>query len=150
VDRHQIGLRDHLDEIGAAPAHPAVGDADHGNAVRRGLGDRRLGGMVHRHHADIVATVVKRRDGGLVQDAHRAARQREAVVLGDVEKLGEAGIFIAAQGGVDHVIADDPRLLRVISDAAQGALAKRPGVVDAEMNSIGRHDCSPGHFHGQG
>ena len=99
--------------------------------------------MVHRHHADIVAAVVKCRDGGLVEDAHRPARLPEAAMLGDVEDLGETGIFIAAQRGVDDVIDDNAGLLGVIADAAQRALAERAGLLDAEMDAIGRHGCCP-------
>jgi hypothetical protein len=133
---------DHLDEIGAAAAHPAVGDADEADAVRLGLGDRRFRGMVHRHHADIVAAVVERRDLGLAQHPHRPARQRKAAMLGDVEELGEAGIFVAAQRRVDDMVGDDARFLGVVADAAHRLLAQCAGLRNAQMHAIGRHGCS--------
>jgi hypothetical protein len=34
VDTDAIGLGDHLDVVGAAPAHPAVGHADDGDTAR--------------------------------------------------------------------------------------------------------------------
>ena len=109
--------------------------------MRRRLGDGGVGGVVHRHHADIVAAVVERRDRGLVQDAHRAARQREAAVLGDVEELGEAGIFVAAQRRVDHVIGDDARLLGFVADAGERPLAQGAGLLDAQVDAVGVHYC---------
>ena len=57
VNADEIGARDHLDIIGAAPAHPAVGDADDGKALTLRLFDRMAGGMKDREHADIVAGV---------------------------------------------------------------------------------------------
>ena len=41
------------------------------------------------------------------------------------------------------MVGDDARLLPVIADAAQRPLAERTGLVDAEMDPIGRHGCYP-------
>jgi hypothetical protein len=58
----QIGLGNHLDVIRATTAHPAVVDANDGKTVGFRLCDRHPRGVVHRQHANVVATVVKRRN----------------------------------------------------------------------------------------
>ena len=126
VDRDEPLARDHLDEIGAAPAHPAVRDADHRDAVRRRLVDRGPRAVIHRDHAVVVAAVVQRRDLGLVHEPHLLPRLREAAVLRDVKNFCQSRIFVAAQRRVDHVVADDARLLGIVADAAQRPLAERP------------------------
>src|ERR1051325_10491221 len=40
------------------------------------------------------------------------------------------------------MVGDDPRLIGVIADAAQRALAERAGLLDAQMHSVGRHTSS--------
>ena len=72
-----------------------------------------------------------------MQDAHLLPRQREAAVVGDVQDLGEAGILVAAQRRVDHMVGDDARILGVVADAAQRALAERARFVDV------RGECDP-------
>jgi hypothetical protein len=51
VDADEVGARDHLDIAGAAPAYPAVGNAD-GKALTLRLVDRMAGGMKNRECAD--------------------------------------------------------------------------------------------------
>ena len=68
VDGDEAGLGDHLDVVGAAPAHPGIGHRDQRDAVPGGLPDRRLGRVIERQHADVVAAVEGERDVGLAQD----------------------------------------------------------------------------------
>jgi hypothetical protein len=132
----EIRLGDHLHVIGAAPAHPAIGDAHHRDPASLGFLDRRAGRVIHDQHANIVAAIVEGRDLGLAQHLHRIARPLEAPVLGDVEDFRQPRILVAAQRRIDRVIGDDPRLLGVVPDAAQRALRMLPRLRDAQMNSI--------------
>ena len=49
-----------FDVMRAATADPAVVDADHGKTVLARFFDRRLRGLIHGHHADVVAAVEHR------------------------------------------------------------------------------------------
>ncbi len=109
---------DHLNIVGAAPAHPGVGHRNERNAVGRSFLDRRLRRVKERKHADIVAAVKSKRDLGLAQHLHGSARQPEVFALGHVEDLGQARILIAAQRRIDDVVGNDARLIVMISDAA--------------------------------
>jgi hypothetical protein len=117
----EIRSRDHLNIIGATPAHPAVGHADDRDPVGLRLLDDSPSGMVHHQHADIIATVVVDRDVGLPQHLQRIARALEAPVLGNVEDLREPRILVTAQRRIDHMIGDDSRFLRVIANATAHA-----------------------------
>jgi hypothetical protein len=131
VDRDQAGLGDHLDVIGAATAHPRIAHRNQRDPVRRGLPDCRLGGVKQRQHPDIVAAIEGERDLSLAQRLHGSPRLLEVSAVRNVEDLGEAGIFIAAQRRIDDVIADDARLIVAISDAAQCALGQVTRLRDA-------------------
>jgi hypothetical protein len=131
--------RDHLDIIGAAAAHPAVGDSDDRDTPPRGLGDCAPSGMVHRQHADVVAAVVEDRQFCLTHHADRPARLFEAPMLGDVEELCQPRILVSAECGIDRVIGDDARFLLVIADAAHRGLGMLAGFADTQAHSIGRH-----------
>ena len=90
-----------------------------------------------RQHADIVAAVEGERDVGLAQHLHGPARQLEVLALGDVEDLGQARIFIAAQRRIDDVVGDDARLIVAIADAAQRAFRQIARVGDAQTDTAG-------------
>ena len=137
VDGDETGLRNHLDIIGAAPAHPGIGHRHQRNAVRGGFPDRRLRRIIQRQHADIVAAVEGDRDVGLAQHLHGPARLLEMRGIRNVEDLGEARIFISAQSGIDDVIGDDARLAGVIADAAQRALARSRASVTLNLTRAG-------------
>jgi hypothetical protein len=107
VDADEIGFGYHLDVIGAAPAHPAVGHADDGDTARRRLGDRGAGSVIHREHANIAAAVERDREFGLVHGGHWPSRLSETRMLGDVQDLGQPRILIAAQRRIDHMIGED-------------------------------------------
>src|SRR5205823_11695497 len=62
-----------------------------------------------------------------------------APVLGDVEEFRQPGIFVTAQRRIDRVIGNDPRLLGVVTDAAQRTLGMLTRLSDAQMDAIGRH-----------
>src|SRR6266511_5298487 len=109
---------DHLNIVGAAPAHPGVGHRNERNAVSRSFLDRRLRRVKERKHADIVAAVKSKRNLGLSQHLHGSAWQPEVFALEHVEDLGQARILIAAHGGINHVVGNDARLIVMISDAA--------------------------------
>jgi len=55
LDAVWIVFGDHLNIVGAAPAHPGVGHRNERNAVGRSFLDRRLRCVKERKHADIVA-----------------------------------------------------------------------------------------------
>src|SRR6516225_7967794 len=80
MNTDELGVRDHLHVIGAAPAHPAVGDRDNCYPARRRLVDGGASGVVHHQHADIVAAVIERRDLGLSQHLHWVARLFEPML----------------------------------------------------------------------
>jgi hypothetical protein len=60
-------------------------------------------------------------------------------VVGDVEELRQAGILVAAEGRVDHVVGENPCLLGLVPDPAHGALPQRAGLGDAQVDSFGGH-----------
>ena len=63
-------------------------------------------------------------------------------MVGDVEQLRQAGVLVAAQGRVDHVVGEDPGLLGLVPDPAHGALGQRAGLGDAQVDAfggLGRH-----------
>ena len=143
VHADEVRLGDHLHVIGAAPAHPAVGDTHHRDSAGLRFLDRGPGRAVHDQHPDIVAAIVERRDFCLAQHLHRIARPLEAPVLWDVEEFRQPRILVAAQRRIDRVIRDDPRLLGVVADAAQCALGMLARFCDSQMNAIGRHPVRP-------
>ena len=118
MNRDEAVFGDHLDIVGAAPAHPGVGHRNERNAVGLGFVDRRLRGVKERKHADIVAAIKSKRALGLSQHLHGPARQPEVLALGHVEDLRQPRILIAAHGGINHVVGNDARLVVFISDAA--------------------------------
>ena len=61
----------------------------------------------------------------------------EARMLGDVEQLRQAGVLVAAQRRVDHVVGEDPRLLGLVADPAHGTLGQRAGLGDAQVDAPG-------------
>jgi hypothetical protein len=139
VQRYEIGRGDPLDVIGAAPGDPGVGDADEREATLRRLGDRGLRGVVEGQHADVVAAVVERRDLGLADDAHRAARLAEAPVLGEGEDLRQARILVAAERRIEAMVGNDARLLRVVADAPERLFGQRPRLRHRQMHPLLRH-----------
>ena len=142
MDPDQVGVGDHLDVIRITTAHPAVGDPDDSETVRCSLRDRSPGGMIHCQHADVIAAVVEYRHLGLAQYPYRAARLLEAPVFGDVEKLREPGILVAAQRGVDRVIGHNVGFLGVVTDAAHCALGMVTRLRDSQANPIRRHSLA--------
>ncbi len=78
--------------------------------------------VIHPQHAALVATVEEHRHARLLEHAHRVARGLEARVVGDVEQLRQAGVLVAAQRRVDHVVGEDPGLLGLVPDPAHGTL----------------------------
>jgi hypothetical protein len=79
VDRDEAMLGDHLNIVGAAPAHPGVGHRN--ERVGCSFLDRRLLRVKERKHADIVAAVKSKRNLGLSQHLHGSARQPEVFAL---------------------------------------------------------------------
>ena len=132
----EIRLSDHLDVIGAASAHPAVGGADDGYPSVLRLFDNCLSGVIHRQHADVIAAIVKGRYLRFAQNLHCITRARETPMLGNVQDLRETGIFITAQSRVDHMVGDDPGFLGVIADAPQCTLRMIARLLDAQSNSV--------------
>jgi hypothetical protein len=109
--------------------------------MRSGLLDSGLRRVKQRKHPDIVAAVKGDRDVGLAQHLHGSARQLEVFAVHNVEDLGEARIFIAAQRGIDNMIGDDARLIVIKSDAVQRTLRQIAGVHDAQMDSSQCHNA---------
>ena len=64
-------------------------------------------------------------------------------MLGDVEDLGEPGILIPAQRGIDHMVGDDASLFGIVADAAQRPVAEGAGLIDAEMDAVRGHERDP-------
>src|SRR5882724_4953746 len=137
VDPDQACPCRHLDVIGAAAAHPDVVDADERDAMRLRPLDHGARRVVHPQHAALVATVEEHRHARLSERAHRAAPSLEAGVVGDVEQLRQAGVLVAAQGRVDHVVGEDPGLLGLVPDPAHGPLGQRAGLGDAQVDTVG-------------
>src|SRR5204863_9816509 len=77
---------------------------------------------------------------GLAQHLHGPARQLEVRALRNVEDLGQARIFVAAQRCVDDVVGDDARIIFVIADATQSTFRQTACVCDTEPDASGRHD----------
>jgi hypothetical protein len=88
VDRDEAVFGDHLNIVGAAPAHPRVGHRNERNAVCRSFLDCRSRRVKERKHADIVAAIKSKRNLGLSQHFHGSARQPEVFALEHVEDLG--------------------------------------------------------------
>jgi hypothetical protein len=61
-------------------------------------------------------------------------------MVGDVEQLRKAGVLVAAQGRVDHVVGEDPRLLGLVPDPAHGTLGQRTRLGDAQADTSGGID----------
>jgi hypothetical protein len=118
VYRYEAVFGDHLNIVGATPAHPSVGHRNERYPVGRSFLDRRLRRVKERKHADIVAAIKSKRNFGLSQHLHGSTRQPEVFALEHVEDLGQARILIAAHSGIYHVVANDVRLIVMISDAA--------------------------------
>ena len=69
-------------------------------------------------------------------------------MIGDIQQLGQTGIFVTADRGVEHVVGEDAGLLGVVADPTHGVLGQRAGLGDAQVNAVGgrgRHrDHAPG------
>ena len=87
VQADQVGTRDLLDVIGAAPAHPAIGHPDQRKAVAGGLGDRQRGRVLHGQHAGVIAAIEQGRHRRLMQCANRRARLPPLRAGGDLQNL---------------------------------------------------------------
>jgi len=138
----KIGVGDHLDVICATTAHPAIGDPDDCETICCCLRDRSAGGVIQRQHADVVPAIVECRHFGLAQYSYRKARLFEAPVFGDVEKLRQPGILVAAQRRIDRMISYNVGFHGVIADAAHCALSMVTRLGDAQTNSVGRHSLA--------
>jgi hypothetical protein len=67
VDRDEAVFGDHLNIVGAAPAHPGVRHRNERNAGGRSFLDRRLRRVKERKLADIIAAVKSKRNLGLAR-----------------------------------------------------------------------------------
>jgi hypothetical protein len=150
VDADQSGSRHHIDVMGAAATHPGVVDADEGEAVRVRPLDHGARRLVHRQHPALVASVEQHRHARLPDDAHRvpddehrAARRREARMVGDVEQLRQAGVLVPAQRRVDHVVGENTSLLGLVPDPAHGTLGQRTGLGGAQVDAVGGYRGDP-------
>src|SRR6266498_2350270 len=107
----------HLNIVGAAPAHPGVGHRNERNAVSRSFLDRRLRRVKERKHADICRRQKQAKPRSRATPSWIGAATG-SVRFEHVEDLGQARILIAAHGGINHVVGNDARLIVMISDAA--------------------------------
>jgi len=58
-------------------------------------------------------------------------------MIGHVEQLRQAGVLVAAESRVDHVVGQDASLLRLVPDPAHGALREIARLGDAQVNALG-------------
>ena len=49
----------------------------------------------------------------------------------------QAGVLVAAQGRVQHVVGEDTGLLGLVPDPAHGPLGQRAGLGDAQVDTFG-------------
>ena len=110
-----------------------------GNPVRLRFLDRRLRGPIEHEHADFVPAIQCERHAGLAEHFQRPARQFEVLAVRDIEYLGETGIFVAAQCGVDHMVRDDACLLATIANAAKRRFGEFSCVHDAQVDTARLH-----------
>src|SRR4029077_9773561 len=57
--------------------------------------------------------------------------------LGDVEDLGKAGVLIAAERRVDHMVGNDARFVRRVADPAERALGNLARLGNAQADARG-------------
>jgi hypothetical protein len=124
VDHHQAGAGDHLAVIRAAPGHPGVGEDNYGKPADIRASDRRLGGAIRRDHAGIVAAIEQGRRRRLAHHADGSPRQPELRVIDDVQQFRQAGILVAAQRRVQHMVRQDACIVLVVPGAAHRGLAE--------------------------
>ena len=124
VDHHQAGAGDHFAVIGAAPGHPGVGEAQRWRGRCFRARDRRLGGAIGRDHARIVAAIEQGRRRRLAHHGDGSPRQPELRVIDDIQQFRQAGILVAAQRRVHHMVRQDARIVLVVPGAAHRGLAE--------------------------
>ena len=92
--------------------------------------------MLDGDHPGLVAAIEEHRDRSFAQGADRRARLVGLRVGGDLQNLGQAGIFVAAECGVEQVIGHYRRIVRVVADSRQRAYGKFAGFLDAQVDAI--------------
>ena len=104
--------------------------------MRLRAADGRLGRPIGRDHARRVAAIEQGGGAGLAHHADGAPGLPEIRIVNDVQQFRQAGIFVAAQRRIQHMIRQDARVFVVEPGAAHRGFPQCARCLDRQVDAV--------------